>query len=689
MHGTYGTTAGRPGPAGGEDGDTTGGTRAAVALDLPDTAEALSRYRAGASTWARVGPALLVGVAVIALAARGRGLSWPEEVLPPLCGLAGFTTVLGLGSLRLARRMRSRLAAAPWTACAAVSVPRGPSGGTVVLRDPVTGDLWPLAVIAVQQRYQLVEPGPGGVLWWCGDPRTGGVIAPPGGAELIWTRALRGEGARRRRVRAAVGRGVLERPVPRQPQDGSGPLPAQTAAPVPQAAPVPATLSPVPSVPSFSSALRRKGVFRWVLLAGAIALGVGIASSEAAERDPQIDLTVVDERSDGACTVRWTEPWSGARREGAYHCDPDRDPLLHDWETGWLVSYGPWKGELYDAEWRGTIANEVNDVVFLAGAVLVLAGLAGGGVRLLRRRDEAPGDGRGARGGDRPTLAAFSSPSSASPAVPRPRAPVSLAKAGDRPAGAPPADGRPAGADPGAPVVFTYAALATEARRWAVPTAAGGRYRRPDRDIREVPWWRVRTLRELSSLTAVLQSAGVAAGVGLLWLIPGEEMPWLTLLMGAACTAAGLTALFRLVRRDLPTVRTLVRAALAPVPVPKRYVLLDDPYGAGPVLLFFPAHGGDDDLPEALLGVLPPGTARRPWLGLPATTGEAELRGWLDPSPAVVPRIEGRALWPRHPYEEINPNDPAIRAYLEQLAPNITAATTTTADRTEGADAAP
>ncbi|MFE2939193.1 hypothetical protein ACFXKG_09055 [Streptomyces sp. NPDC059255] len=698
MHGTYGTAARRPGPGGGEDRDGDGdgveggAPRAAVALDLPDTAEALTRYRARSGTWTRGGLALLAGVVVVALAAQGRGMTWPQEVLPSVCGLALFATGLGVGARRLARRMGHRLAGAPWTACAAVSVPRGLHAGTVVLRDPVTGDLWPMAVVAVQQRYQLVEPGPGGVLWWCGDPRTGGVIAPPGGAELVWTRAVRGERARLRNVRAAAEHGLLDRPVPRQPQPaprrygryGSGAAAPSGAAgaaapsaatPARPAPPVPPESSPADSAfLALTAAVRHRGVFRWVLLVGVIALGVGIASFEASMKDPQIELTVIDERSDGVCAVRWTEPWSGAERRGTYHCDPDRDPLLDDWETGWLVSYGPWKGELYDAEERGTIANDVNGAVFLAGAALTLTGLAGGGLRLWRWRRSQEGSGgttvgsggivggagAGMAGGGRAPLPS-SLPSPSAPAL-RPRPPVSLAKVTDH----------LARADRRAAVAFTYAALAAEARSAPLPRP-GGRYR-PDLDIRAVRWWRVRTLRELSSLTAVLQSLGVAAGVGVLWLIPGDEMPWLTLLVGGFCAAAGVTALGRLVWRGVPTVHTLVRAALAPVPVPKRYVLLNDPYGAGPVLLFFPAHGGDDDLPEALLGVLPPGTARRPWLGLPAPTGEAELRGWLDPSPAVVPWIEGRALWPRHPYEEINPNDPGIRTYLELLAPNVTAA---------------
>ncbi|MEV7870983.1 hypothetical protein AB0P17_33905 [Streptomyces sp. NPDC088124] len=669
MHGTYGTAAQRPGPGGGEDGDRDGGgdrdgdggggsdagggPRAAVALDLPDTAEALTRYRARSGTWTRGGLALLAGVAVIALAARGRGLTWPQEVLPSLCGLGLFATGLGVVARRLARRMGHRLARSPWTACAAVSVPRGLHAGTVVLRDPVTGDLWPMAVVAVQQRYQLVEPGPGGVLWWSGDPRTGGVIAPPGGGELVWTRAVRGERARLRSVRAAAERGLLDRPVPRQPQPAARPVPPESSS----------ASSADSAFRALTAAVRHRGVFRWVLLVGVIALGVGIASLEASMKDPRIQLTVIDAGSDGVCAVRWTEPWSGAERRGTYHCDPDRDPLLDDGETGWLVSYGPWKGDLYDAEERGTIANDVNGAVFLAGAALTLTGLAGGGLRLWRWRrsqEESGGTaaGAGMGGGGRAPLPS-SLPSPSAPGL-RPRPPVSLAKVTDH----------LARADRRAAVAFTYAALAAEARRAPVPRP-GGRYR-PDLDIRAVRWWRVRTLRELSSLTAVLQSLGVAAGVGVLWLIPGDEMPWLTLLVGGFCAAAGVTALGRLVWRGVPTVRALVRAALAPVPVPKRYVLLNDPYGAGPVLLFFPAHGGDDDLPEALLGVLPPGTARRPWLGLPAPTGEAELRGWLDPSPAVVPWIEGRALWPRHPYEEINPNDPGIRTYLELLAPNIT-----------------
>ncbi|MFJ7322760.1 hypothetical protein ACIQVO_30370 [Streptomyces sp. NPDC101062] len=535
MHGTHDTAAEGPGPGDGSrpaDGSRPGGGGpdgaevADVALGLPDTAEALAHYRTRAGTWARGGAALLAGAAVIALAARGRGLTWPEELLPSLCGLALFALGLGLGARRLARRMRDRLAQAPWRACAAVSVPRGLRGGTVVLRDPVTGDLWPLAVVAVQQRYQLVEPGPGGVLWWCGDPRTGGVIAPPGGAELVWTRAVRGERARQRNVREAVGRGLLERPAPRQPQPQ--PQPQATAA----------------SASATTSA--------------------STSASASASTSASVMAT------------------SGT---SASHLTP---------------------------------ASSLTDSAVLSPTPAVSA-----------------------------------------------RRPVSLAKATDR----------PARTDRHAPLTFTYAVLAAEAHRAHAPRTERHRYRRryrPDLDIRAVPWWRVRTLRELSSLTAVFQSLGVAAGIGVVWLIPGDETPWLTLLMGGICTATGLTALGRLIRRGVPTVRTLVRAALAPVPVPKRYVLLNDPYGAGPVLLFFPAHGRDDDLPEALLGVLPPGTGRRPWLGMPAPTGEVELRGWLDPSPAVVPWIEGRALWPRHPYEEINPNDAGTRAYLELLAPNVT-----------------
>ncbi|MEV8392981.1 MULTISPECIES: hypothetical protein [unclassified Streptomyces] len=360
------------------------------ALDGTGTAEALAGYRARAFICAGGGLAMLVGSQIIGLIAAGLGLDAVVSLIPNLVGLSLAALGLGLLSLRLSGRMRRHLAAAPWTVRLAVSIPRGWRAETVVLRDPVTEELWPLTVWAIPGLNQPVVHHPtGGVLWWCGDPRTGGVIALPGGTGLCWTRAVRGSRARRLAVQRAERAGLLEQPMPHTPDGPYGPHmpdgpygPHTPYGPYAPYAPLGAAIS--------KATPRRRGFFPAILLVGAALLGLGIAGSTAASKDPQIDLTVISQQPDGSCEVRWSDPWSGARHEGPFHCDPDRDPLLEDWWTGWVVSYGPWKGDLYDSDWRGTPANDVNDALFLAGAALTLTGLAGlvrGAVKRLYRRE--------------------------------------------------------------------------------------------------------------------------------------------------------------------------------------------------------------------------------------------------------------------------------------------------------------
>ncbi|UYQ63464.1 hypothetical protein [Streptomyces peucetius] len=95
---------------------------------------------------------------------------------------------------------------------------------------------------------------------------------------------------------------------------------------------------------------------------------------------------MLSEEADGHCVVRWTDPFDGHERTGPYHCDPDRGPLLDDWETGFVVSYGPWKGDLYNADWEGTRANHVVEAAGLTGLVLVPVSLIGGAIRWWTRR---------------------------------------------------------------------------------------------------------------------------------------------------------------------------------------------------------------------------------------------------------------------------------------------------------------
>ncbi|WP_406129583.1 hypothetical protein [Streptomyces sp. NBC_00989] len=51
----------------------------------------------------------------------------------------------------------------------------------------------------------------------------------------------------------------------------------------------------------------------------------------------------------------------------------------------------------------------------------------------------------------------------------------------------------------------------------------------------------------------------------------------------------------------------------------------------------------------------------------------AELRGWQDDTPAVVPWIDDRPLWPGHPYDTVNLNSKENRDYFTVLVGEATA----------------
>jgi hypothetical protein len=52
---------------------------------------------------------------------------------------------------------------------------------------------------------------------------------------------------------------------------------------------------------------------------------------------------------------------------------------------------------------------------------------------------------------------------------------------------------------------------------------------------------------------------------------------------------------------------------------------------------------------------------------MPTQVGIADLRGWVDDGPIVVPWIDGRPLWPRHQYETVNLNDQRVREHFAAL----------------------
>ena len=188
----------------------------ARALNLPATAKALDRYGHRAGGVMVSGGVLLALAAGVALVAPGE--PWADDLIGALVALGVLVFGPGAGSWALARRMRRVLAAGAWSAHAAVPVRDMRSTEAVVLRSPAGEALWPLEVVAMRQRYEPLRPGPDGVMWWCGDPSRGGVLAPPGGGALIWTRPVKHRRARQRIVEQATRTGLLGRPTPVQPQ---------------------------------------------------------------------------------------------------------------------------------------------------------------------------------------------------------------------------------------------------------------------------------------------------------------------------------------------------------------------------------------------------------------------------------------------------------------------------------------
>ncbi|MFE6888125.1 hypothetical protein [Streptomyces sp. NPDC057694] len=147
--------------------------------------------------------------------------------------------------------------------------------------------------------------------------------------------------------------------------------------------------------------MRHVPFFRWVVALGLVIFGVSFAVYATAPEDPetkQIDLTVLSEKSDGSCTVSWADPYAKERRKGHYQCDPDRDPLLkgrsydpdtgHGWDSGWMVSEGSDKGDLFvlgqgDAEHDKAI--DLSDNLVGLSLVVLIVGVVGGNIRSLYR----------------------------------------------------------------------------------------------------------------------------------------------------------------------------------------------------------------------------------------------------------------------------------------------------------------
>jgi hypothetical protein len=101
---------------------------------------------------------------------------------------------------------RWRLAKSPWRSCACrfVVVPslHGSGEPTLVLDDG--GQHHVLCRPTVKRRWRALDARDGKRIWFAGDPESGGVVAPPGGAPLLWAYRPRSKRRRARPLRRAT-----------------------------------------------------------------------------------------------------------------------------------------------------------------------------------------------------------------------------------------------------------------------------------------------------------------------------------------------------------------------------------------------------------------------------------------------------------------------------------------------------
>ncbi len=585
------------------------GTREGTALEHGDTAAALARYRGRAVRWAAVN--LLVVLAGVAggTIADAAGWSWFSQAAVWAVGGGLVFEMISFGALVNSRRMRRTLRSGPWVACAAEGFAPGNGYPSVVLKDPASGALRPLVTAVLRHRYPLAQPGPERMMWWCGRPDGRGVLARPGCPDLLWARPPHTRRVWRDRLHAAEQRGLPARSAPAQPQP---------AAPRRQEA--------SEAAPAAGSLRRHRGLFRWVALLGVVAAGTGLAGYLASRQDPEVGVVILATHPDGTCTAGWVDPWSGGNHTGPFACHAEDGEM---YTVGWVVSYGPWKGDLYNSRWEGTPALDVNDALGEVGLPLALVGLAGGAVRHLVR---------GLRGRGEPLTRV--------PHAQRlPQGPPSLP--GDAPAAG-----------------LGYAELSAAAERQA-PARSGPPPQ--EADVRRVPWWRVAALRKGSDI--VPASALLVAAAALVVLVTGGVLDTGAVWPGGVPGAAALVVtVWRAARTGVPTARALAHAARSPVVHRKRYALFSATPDDVPLMLLFPATDAVHSRPDALLPVRLPGPRSDRTAGLPAPVGTCAVHGSLHKHAAAVPWVEGRPLWPLGGLVPIDPRDPADEALLRQLA---------------------
>lgn len=161
------------------------------ALAEPGTRRALRRHRLRA--WG-----LLLAGAVLYAAAWGleRNTELPPVWTLATILLAGCAAVFAVSTHVQAVRMHRVLVRHPWVACACrchdgSTYPGGGNQLVLVLIDPARdGAQHVLTVVATARRARRLRACDGAKVWFAGDPARGGVVSPPGGELLLWTRPV-------------------------------------------------------------------------------------------------------------------------------------------------------------------------------------------------------------------------------------------------------------------------------------------------------------------------------------------------------------------------------------------------------------------------------------------------------------------------------------------------------------------
>lgn len=166
----------------------------------PETRRSFQRYRRSAWWWLGSGAVGAVGCPWTGILADEAGMGWLGSVMAVLWVIFLTAALFGLCLVFNAARMRRRLRRHPWTAYPVGVRPAVLAGPVVRLRPSDGGKVFVQSVVSLNFRWHLVQGS--ATLWFCGVPGRGGVLAPPGGAPLLWARRVRIPWVRRRLERA-------------------------------------------------------------------------------------------------------------------------------------------------------------------------------------------------------------------------------------------------------------------------------------------------------------------------------------------------------------------------------------------------------------------------------------------------------------------------------------------------------